>query len=672
MYKNTPRTYFMGGATPTDITMINRGVFFMGGADTSKQDWKQPSDWSDIRKGCPANSIALYVAHPADFSAYDNFGFTAGVVGGYNVYIDGTQYGTTYASGAACSITWSTSGITTGDDITTPSAMKAHKIWIEPATEGNNITAFKCARVAASGDEEQGVLWAHFNLKNAISLDAGFSTGYNAGYKNKLLTAVTAKNNVITITGQYALSRSFAYCNSLEYVPVIDGNNGNNYNCSYTFLGCNVLKEVTFKNITIVAAAGMFENNYALENIKIDDNKMNFGLSTFRNCYKLKTLPQPYNISSDLRELLSNDTGLEDMVLDISAVSGADALKAIGCFGSASKFMSGFKGLRVSSSAPFDFSTPPQINISYTGMGSQAIVTLFNDLPTVSSGQIINITGCTGAMDLSDDDMSIAEGKGWTIVGGPAFQVYATFSGASVGDTIKLNDGMATSEQVWSAYPSDTTVTGSFTQTKTVTAVDGNLIECEKPTETSYTPTIETDVTANIEVIDNTTINSITIQSEQTATIETSANVTTANNGITDADGSRHSFNITVPSTKVAYIESAGISYQASDMPIDVYNGRGVGIAIKDSANSQTSYYINSWAVNKNYDLHYQQINFSYPTGATVTCKVNNVPQSDLTPYVYAGDVVKWTCDNSGTVTTGSYTVPYSAADGKIRTITIS
>jgi len=29
MYKNTPKTFYMGGATPTDMTMVNRGVFFI-------------------------------------------------------------------------------------------------------------------------------------------------------------------------------------------------------------------------------------------------------------------------------------------------------------------------------------------------------------------------------------------------------------------------------------------------------------------------------------------------------------------------------------------------------------------------------------------------------------------------------------------------------------------
>ena len=130
----------------------------------------KPADWSDIRKDCPANSIALYAGHKEDYSQYDNLGFTANCTGGYNVFIDGTQYGSTYASGTQCNITWSTSGITTGDIITTPSLLKAHKIWIEPATEGAEITKFCCQRVAASGNEAQGILWAHFNISNTINL----------------------------------------------------------------------------------------------------------------------------------------------------------------------------------------------------------------------------------------------------------------------------------------------------------------------------------------------------------------------------------------------------------------------------------------------------------------------------------------------------------------------
>ena len=207
----------------SDITLPS---VVYSGTKTKSRDWEDmPSDWSDIRKNCPENSIALYAAHKDDYSAYDNLGFTATCVGGYNVFIDGAQYGSTYASGATCSITWSTSGITTGEYVSTPSALKAHKIWIKPATEGNNITAFHCVRVAASGEEEQGVLWEHFNLSNSINISSLNSTG-NMGtqaYKNTLLTSCTAKNNKLNVNGY--LQYSFFLCSNLEYLPVIDANN---------------------------------------------------------------------------------------------------------------------------------------------------------------------------------------------------------------------------------------------------------------------------------------------------------------------------------------------------------------------------------------------------------------------------------------------------------------
>lgn len=84
---------------------------------------------------------------------------------GYKVYIDETLYGT-YNSGAQCSITWSEYTATAGEAITTPSDLTAHKIWIEPATDGNNITQLICQRVATEGTEQQGILWIHFNLSN--------------------------------------------------------------------------------------------------------------------------------------------------------------------------------------------------------------------------------------------------------------------------------------------------------------------------------------------------------------------------------------------------------------------------------------------------------------------------------------------------------------------------
>lgn len=176
-------------------------------------------------------------------------------------------------------------------------------------------------------------------------------------------------------------------------------------------------------------------------------------------------------------------------------------------------------------------------------------------------------------------------------------------------------------------------------------------------------------ITATIETTDNTIINSVSITSDQTATIETSANITTSNNDTVITDGSYHLFNLTIPTGMTPIIESSGISYQTNEMPLLLKSNTGVGLLIKDGNNA---YYRNSWIITKDYDLHYQQINFSYPSGATVTCKVNNVSQSNLTPYTYTGDVVSWTCNNAGAITTGTYIVKYSNLDGNIQTITIS
>lgn len=55
----------------------------------------------------------------------------------------------------------------------------------------------------------------------------------------------------------------------------------------------------------------------------------------------------------------------------------------------------------------------PQINVSYTSLGTAALDQLFTDLPTVTS-KTINITGTPGAATCT---RSIATSKGWTVTG---------------------------------------------------------------------------------------------------------------------------------------------------------------------------------------------------------------------------------------------------------------
>lgn len=384
-----------------------------------KSKFKKPNSWSDIRKDCPTDSIALYVGcrEEYDYTIFDNLGFTATCTGGYNVFIDGTQYGTTYASGAQCDITWSTSGITTGDDITTPETLKAHKIWITPATEGAEITAFHCSRVAASGDEGQGVLWAHFNLSNEIDLTNGFS---NYGVlRNTLFLALTAKNNIIKASGIAGLLGEGAdrimLATNTSYVPVFDLNNNTiGGGGAFNVLTTATMQEVILKNGTINFADQMFTNTTNLKKVKTINLSFSGNRNDmFKNCQTIEELPKGlvWNNTTQASDFLTNAKNLKDTVLDVSSATN---LTKIGCYGDSYNFIAGFKGLRVSDQAPFS-GTAPQINVSYTGMDRAALVQLFNDLPTVSAGQIISIVGCPGSSDLTDDDKAIATEKGWTI-----------------------------------------------------------------------------------------------------------------------------------------------------------------------------------------------------------------------------------------------------------------
>lgn len=472
-----------------------------------------PVDWSDIRVDCPANSIALYVGHKADYSSYDNLGFTATCVGGYNVFIDGERYlgknllemsvdniklgyyidnsgvektsdsnfyntryipvvsGETYtlststgvnyvnvmeydgsktfikrtlfgsssstitnatitldsntkyiligsnpfvnasqttlenilainwqfelgstatsyqpfgvfASGAQCSITWSTSGITTGDDITTPTALKAHKIWIEPATEGNNITVFKCARVATSGKEEQCVLWAHYNLINAITIASSF--GQANVYENDLLKAITAKNNLITYVVSSSLSQSgfysaYAFCSSLEYLPVLKAENTTYYSGTYLSFPNVQAKKVVIKNNN-GKEDFLILNGTKVEEFSVENGlTLSSGTSAYNSASgatKLKKFPK-INQNKGENFQMSNCPNLEPVNIDDRF---NDIRKLFRFYGTSTIPTPALKSLRVSNEAPFDGATP-QIKVDYTGLDRNALVQLFNDLP---------------------------------------------------------------------------------------------------------------------------------------------------------------------------------------------------------------------------------------------------------------------------------------------------
>ena len=363
-------------------------------------DFKKPNDWVDLRKISPNNSIVIYVAHKEDYSQYDNFAFKVRCDGGYKVTIDSNLYGN-YNDNTTCSITWSTSGITTGQDITTPEPLKAHIIIITPQTEGKELYLFKGERVAASGYEQQGSLWYHFNLDYPV--DMWSMTAAYGSYYSVLLHAITAKDDLLRVnTSDFVVViaqgsdlglRSSQY---IEYLPQFYATK------QVTNVDMQTRLNPPLEYIRLVG-----EGNYKIKNhsfrggikqIKASNVILTTSnpWSAFQGTENLERLPQiDFSAAEDMGDFITNAVSLQDTILNLTS---ATSLKKIGCYGNSTYFMGGLKGLRVSNQAPFDNATAPQINVSYTGMSRSALRTLFTDLPTVSNGQIINVTGCTGNM----------------------------------------------------------------------------------------------------------------------------------------------------------------------------------------------------------------------------------------------------------------------------------
>lgn len=337
--------------------------------------------WPDIRPAARPNAIVLLAGVASDYSSYDNLGFIATCEGGYNVFIDGVQYGTTYASGAQCSITWSQYSATAGFSVTQPAALTAHIVQLVPATADNNITAFKCVRVATSGQETQGVLWVHFNLQNAVTIQT-LLQDYASLYC-PLCKAITAVNDLLQATNALGLcgqgADRYSYGAELDYCVPLDFS-GASASLASTFNMVNgnngALRAIILKNIVATDISSFCANATSLKEIKTEG--VSFKPTTvsraFLNCLQLKRLPQiDFTNTTSAFDFVKGASGLQDTMLDLSY---ANLLTTFHFYNTP-----GLKGLLVSSQAPFDYTTAPQINVAYTGLDQNALVALFNSLP---------------------------------------------------------------------------------------------------------------------------------------------------------------------------------------------------------------------------------------------------------------------------------------------------
>lgn len=398
--------------------------------DVGYSAWQKPSDWVDIRSGALNNSIYLLVGHAADYSKFPYFGCNvvlSDTTHNFNLYIDYNLQGT-YASGTDVKLSWQTLNLSTGSETTSPEELKTHIIRITPENSADTIAEYKSVRYStASGSEYQGILWAHFAVN---SIENVAFVQYTPQVANQDLVALTALGDNLHITGtsierlvgntqdkyqqrsQYlaklpvievdtvtAIGGAFNHAGPLKRVKLIVNNSITAYS-RYQYLG-----------LSTSFASGNIEEIEVNKPI-IMDSYTTANSSLFR-VSNIKKLPAfDFSESRRLRLFLTEDTNLEDTILDVSTATN---LQLIEVYGTSANRQDGLKGLYVSSSAPFDYGTAPQINVSYTGINRQALVNLFNSMPTVSASQVCNITGATGAADLTAADLAIATNKGWTV-----------------------------------------------------------------------------------------------------------------------------------------------------------------------------------------------------------------------------------------------------------------
>ena len=417
------------GVSSSTVVQVQTNKEDIAALDDELHGWQKPPDWVDIRSGAINNSIYLLVGHSADYSKFPYFGCNvvlSDTTHNFKLYIDYNLQGT-YASGTDVKLSWQTLNLSTGSETTSPEALKTHVIRITPENSADTIAEYKSVRYASGTTVEyQGILWAHFAV-NSIG-NVAFAQ-YSPQVVNQDLVAITALGDNLHITGtsieRLVGNTQDKYQQRSQYLaklPVIEVDTVTAIGGAFNHAGpLKRAKLIVNNSITAYSRNQLgLSTSFASGNIEeIEVNKpiimdswtaSNSSLFRVSNIKKLPAFD--CSASQRLNVFLTEDTNLEDTILDVSTATN---LKQIDVSGTSANRQDGLKGLYVSSSAPFDYATAPQIKVSYTGLDRAALVALFNSLPTVSASQVCDITGCTGASDLTAEDLTVATGKNWTI-----------------------------------------------------------------------------------------------------------------------------------------------------------------------------------------------------------------------------------------------------------------
>ena len=135
----------------------------------------------------------------------------------------------------------------------------------------------------------------------------------------------------------------------------------------------------------------------------------------FYQCSSLKIIENFENLKSASIGMLN----LSDIVVNcdyLESLNYSGLVGKIAVNGASVTYPNRLSSLRLTNASSTFNGSSPQVNVSYTNMSKDALVTLFGDLPSLTS-KTINITGAVGAATLTAEERTIATSKGWTIIG---------------------------------------------------------------------------------------------------------------------------------------------------------------------------------------------------------------------------------------------------------------
>jgi hypothetical protein len=234
---------------------------------------------------------------------------------------------------------------------------------------------------------------------------------------NALTTLSSAFNGCTSLSGTITfpalpalttLFQAFLSCRSLKSV-VFSTINAAVSNWSNAFSGCNSLVNVTLPSTQMT---GIISSNPGINNL-------------FQNCASLSTVTNMDKLGStaNTQTLDASSTNFTfSGIYQLQSITLSPRLQRFSCNGFVNNLtINKVASVRFLATAPNQWSsgTAPQVDISYTSMGTAAIVTMFNDMAaqgTVTS-KTVNITGAVGAAGLSAADRLIVTSRGWTITG---------------------------------------------------------------------------------------------------------------------------------------------------------------------------------------------------------------------------------------------------------------